>query len=116
MIRRPPRSTLFPYTTLFRSAFEPHVRGDGTWEIPRPLRDWREPFAVRGGPAAVRAPYERTRIPGGPRYSSDAERRAGPRRSARRSGVVRKGRERATEIAAPPARAQGRGPSPWGRG
>src|SRR2546430_7820064 len=26
MIRRPPRSTLFPYTTLFRSAFEPQVR------------------------------------------------------------------------------------------
>src|SRR3712207_8156369 len=24
MIRRPPRSTLFPYTTLFRSAGEPH--------------------------------------------------------------------------------------------
>src|SRR5258708_25607391 len=23
MIRRPPRSTLFPYTTLFRSAYEP---------------------------------------------------------------------------------------------
>src|SRR2546430_8877834 len=23
MIRRPPRSTLFPYTTLFRSRFEP---------------------------------------------------------------------------------------------
>src|SRR5438552_13929499 len=27
MIRRPPRSTLFPYTTLFRSPFAP--RGDG---------------------------------------------------------------------------------------
>src|SRR5260221_8755706 len=30
MIRRPPRSTLFPYTTLFRSVFEkrqPHIRG-----------------------------------------------------------------------------------------
>src|SRR5256885_12838637 len=27
MIRRPPRSTLFPYTTLFRSAFENHERG-----------------------------------------------------------------------------------------
>src|SRR2546422_7904899 len=27
MIRRPPRSTLFPYTTLFRSVF---VCGDGT--------------------------------------------------------------------------------------
>src|SRR2546422_7871774 len=24
MIRRPPRSTLFPYTTLFRSPVEPH--------------------------------------------------------------------------------------------
>src|SRR2546422_3224279 len=27
MIRRPPRSTLFPYTTLFRSAFERRWRG-----------------------------------------------------------------------------------------
>src|SRR2546430_10109936 len=25
MIRRPPRSTLFPYTTLFRSKFTPHA-------------------------------------------------------------------------------------------
>src|SRR5256885_10587130 len=30
MIRRPPRSTLFPYTTLFRSLY--HNRGDGTFE------------------------------------------------------------------------------------
>src|SRR5256885_6211192 len=32
MIRRPPRSTLFPYTTLFRSAFghpPPAERGEG---------------------------------------------------------------------------------------
>src|SRR5688572_32053251 len=28
MIRRPPRSTLFPYTTLFRSLAEGHVAGD----------------------------------------------------------------------------------------
>src|SRR3712207_7441611 len=27
MIRRPPRSTLFPYTTLFRSDEDGHVRG-----------------------------------------------------------------------------------------
>src|SRR2546430_17582493 len=27
MIRRPPRSTLFPYTTLFRSFLLPHRRG-----------------------------------------------------------------------------------------
>src|SRR3712207_6985703 len=26
MIRRPPRSTLFPYTTLFRSLGQPHVQ------------------------------------------------------------------------------------------
>src|SRR5256885_7722261 len=26
MIRRPPRSTLFPYTTLFRSVFNPNTR------------------------------------------------------------------------------------------
>src|SRR2546422_5419450 len=28
MIRRPPRSTLFPYTTLFRSSSEDHVHED----------------------------------------------------------------------------------------
>src|SRR3712207_8200113 len=26
MIRRPPRSTLFPYTTLFRSVLEPYLQ------------------------------------------------------------------------------------------
>src|SRR3712207_7621256 len=29
MIRRPPRSTLFPYTTLFRSVVEAHEAGPG---------------------------------------------------------------------------------------
>src|SRR3712207_6326726 len=29
MIRRPPRSTLFPYTTLFRSEGAPHLLGIG---------------------------------------------------------------------------------------
>src|SRR3712207_7812573 len=31
MIRRPPRSTLFPYTTLFRS--QPHPRGGGSTDM-----------------------------------------------------------------------------------
>src|SRR5229473_3173617 len=37
MIRRPPRSTLFPYTTLFRSprCFAPKPPGCGTWCAPR---------------------------------------------------------------------------------
>src|SRR5256885_10703198 len=30
MIRRPPRSTLFPYTTLFRSSEEPEKLAEGT--------------------------------------------------------------------------------------
>src|SRR2546430_12499945 len=34
MIRRPPRSTLFPYTTLFRSA-----RGTRNWRV-QPVWDW----------------------------------------------------------------------------
>src|SRR3989449_7762550 len=33
MIRRPPRSTLFPYTTLFRSLIEPDEVGEGHGEL-----------------------------------------------------------------------------------
>src|SRR2546430_13315901 len=62
MIRRPPRSTLFPYTTLFRSErgiefFEPleiwHVPSLGrefqrrTGRDPRPDRSYRPPASVR---------------------------------------------------------------------
>src|SRR3712207_8239333 len=50
MIRRPPRSTLFPYTTLFRScggrgpgAGDPHPRGSGV--VAGPPR--RQPGRVR---------------------------------------------------------------------
>src|SRR2546427_5198787 len=35
MIRRPPRSTLFPYTTLFRSAAQVVERGDALGEVDR---------------------------------------------------------------------------------
>src|SRR3712207_9388997 len=44
MIRRPPRSTLFPYTTLFRSPSGPLVIGvDDTLE-----RRWGKRIAARG--------------------------------------------------------------------
>src|SRR2546427_11803732 len=36
MIRRPPRSTLFPYTTLFRSGSERHTRSDPSDEPSEP--------------------------------------------------------------------------------
>src|SRR5260370_22306826 len=42
MIRRPPRSTLFPYTTLFRSDVHAHFYHDRT-----PRADWRERNASR---------------------------------------------------------------------
>src|SRR5258708_24945700 len=57
MIRRPPRSTLFPYTTLFRSAFyatycrigidsdlnhpqHRHSRGNGSWYTGKCGKTW----------------------------------------------------------------------------
>src|SRR3989442_3370773 len=60
MIRRPPRSTLFPYTTLFRSHRRPPGRGaagDGARAVPRGGDDGRE---ERGG-AGGRAPPARRR-------------------------------------------------------
>src|SRR3712207_7079083 len=43
MIRRPPRSTLFPYTTLFRSGARQQLRGRGRLAVhehdERPLED-----------------------------------------------------------------------------
>src|SRR3712207_7368747 len=70
MIRRPPRSTLFPYTTLFRSLFDTDpatvaaLRADGrrvmcyfsagSWE------DWRPDAG--GYPASVRGDRKSTRL------------------------------------------------------
>src|SRR5258708_24900599 len=50
MIRRPPRSTLFPYTTLFRSDVDPHdlQQGDpkrGVAHVAPAARDHGEPRA-----------------------------------------------------------------------
>src|SRR5256885_13274770 len=41
MIRRPPRSTLFPYTTLFRSLIEDHVRFTSSPLGRRVLDNWQ---------------------------------------------------------------------------
>src|SRR2546429_5884233 len=48
MIRRPPRSTLFPYTTLFRSPFgrAPHLRPRGR-HVPRQDRRDHRPQVDR---------------------------------------------------------------------
>src|SRR3712207_7181257 len=59
MIRRPPRSTLFPYTTLFRSAAttpSPPARGRANWTTTRraPPCPGRSAVTLTG---AVRAKY-----------------------------------------------------------
>src|SRR3712207_7454940 len=48
MIRRPPRSTLFPYTTLFRSVH--HTRAEAQHGLHEPRR--AEPVAADDGEAA----------------------------------------------------------------
>src|SRR3712207_7468408 len=58
MIRRPPRSTLFPYTTLFRSRLLVHTRrrgrvGDGDGPDPRGRRGDAE-AAVAGAAIVLR--------------------------------------------------------------
>src|SRR2546430_12691902 len=53
MIRRPPRSTLFPYTTLFRSLVEPRLAGEARVAdgilggvAPRGVREQKVPLRV----------------------------------------------------------------------
>src|SRR2546428_4604033 len=69
MIRRPPRSTLFPYTTLFRSERVPGRRA-----ARRPRRSPRlppaaiRPVGARPRPAVLRPAGRRT-VPGPPRHA-----------------------------------------------
>src|SRR3712207_8176909 len=58
MIRRPPRSTLFPYTTLFRSR---PARACGRWTARR---------AIRASPGPRRAATTTAAAPGRPRARS----------------------------------------------
>src|SRR5437899_9735670 len=52
MIRRPPRSTLFPYTTLFRSWWDEGKREWTGWDVPDFSRakppDYQPPAGARG--------------------------------------------------------------------
>src|SRR3712207_9000731 len=52
MIRLPPRSTLFPYTTLFRSVGHDHVRRQGIGLGAEAVGDPRAHRRVAGGYAA----------------------------------------------------------------
>src|SRR2546430_7238716 len=54
MIRRPPRSTLFPYTTLFRSPLHRNQRGSDR-RLPAHLLDGPAPPAARAAAPAASA-------------------------------------------------------------
>src|SRR5438270_4231794 len=62
MIRRPPRSTLFPYTTLFRSVSDgPRLSGnDRARECPRGRASARPRPGVAAGALAARRSEEHT--------------------------------------------------------
>src|SRR2546427_3101528 len=49
MIRRPPRSTLFPYTTLFRSLGKQALGEIATIAQPATIRAWYRKFVTRQG-------------------------------------------------------------------
>src|SRR3712207_8790768 len=59
MIRRPPRSTLFPYTTLFRSGGHGRLDKRAVDEVARVL-------ARRGGEHLAHGAEQRPRVPGAP--------------------------------------------------
>src|SRR2546427_1512274 len=65
MIRRPPRSTLFPYTTLFRSAHRQRPGGLGRvadgGRAPRTLGPPPVPAAAQGFRPRHRTPQDRAR-------------------------------------------------------
>src|SRR2546425_7991379 len=69
MIRRPPRSTLFPYTTLFRSAHSEEQEIDA-----KRLTHWLDHFGLRkvgGLPGAEQGPYHASGHINGPALRSE---------------------------------------------
>src|SRR5256885_7550097 len=56
MIRRPPRSTLFPYTTLFRSLGPSVVRATNSRGLPKTARSADGSSATRSSASAARRP------------------------------------------------------------
>src|SRR2546426_5619326 len=58
MIRRPPRSTLFPYTTLFRSRnLELGKTVEGVWVHAPAVRSWVRPTHLRRSAQAGGQPF-----------------------------------------------------------
>src|SRR5256885_9626770 len=113
MIRRPPRSTLFPYTTLFRSRRSPLVRvKDGAPEISDEIRPrvWRRgktygTYTMVPSPESRRADLETSRV--NSRLSEGPVRTAGTAPCGRPSWIGMACRRRRVHVR-PPTRGPGR--------
>src|SRR3712207_7282602 len=70
MIRRPPRSTLFPYTTLFRSrlTFQEYFE-----KLSKDPKRWGKPFAALLGALKVQREFEIAAIGGKDSMSGRSE-------------------------------------------
>src|SRR5438034_4847557 len=62
MIRRPPRSTLFPYTTLFRSHVQPHRSGARSTVVEKGYRALTHVFDVASRVGRVIQDRKSTRL------------------------------------------------------
>src|SRR3712207_7975384 len=74
MIRRPPRSTLFPYTTLFRSVHDQDAHAlivTGEAESVVRVRAWRNARAIHRAPPAGRTSRSPTSTPRSPSRSEE---------------------------------------------
>src|SRR3712207_2466340 len=106
MIRRPPRSTLFPYTTLFRSDVagprrSGHAfvgRRKGSRDLEEPDRDRRRRLALHGRAEVAYPPDRRLLVPAGaaryPRHGAHDRRRDFDRHNAAGATAGRSGAAR----------------------
>src|SRR5256885_10808985 len=76
MIRRPPRSTLFPYTTLFRSQayFEPHPHRNYIlqWNLTA-QRELAKDFSLRLGYVGSRGVHQPLRVERSEEHTSELQ-------------------------------------------
>src|SRR2546430_9768580 len=78
MIRRPPRSTLFPYTTLFRSlpGSQRGGRRAGLADVRCPLLRLPPDPALPATPVRILADADRARLPGGAAAAHEQDRKS----------------------------------------
>src|SRR3712207_8104156 len=70
MIRRPPRSTLFPYTTLFRSPLHLSFLLPPSWSLPPP-----SPIQTSNPPFPRNVPRRPPRLPRSEEHTSELQSR-----------------------------------------